>query len=35
MSCFVGRYSTAFWQADSRNHSALSFGVRSRVSKST
>jgi hypothetical protein len=29
------RQTTAFWRAASRNHSALSLGVRSSVSKST
>jgi hypothetical protein len=29
------RHTTAFWRAASWNHSALSFGLRSRVSKST
>ena len=30
-----GGYTTAFWRAASRNDSALSLGIRSRVSKST
>ena len=31
----AGAHTTAFCRAASRNHSALSFGIRSRVSKST